>query len=275
MVPYLSNFDQIKQEAYRLLSYSLPEIRSMDEEYVINLCCAFVASAHKKLTEYSNKYFGGELGEVYLLWNQYLWGQCCGRGGNIGLNPIMIFRAEENQICETLMHELTHYIHHQHHLPFWQHLQHLLFLEGLIAEEKPLRPEESEVKGRYVLYLGEEKVTDFWFYSESYGFKGLHFVQPDGKYSDMDIQIENKRLIEEILLQKLFKYQDLIVWRRANNSATFLVDDAGNFIPMRPLWDKYIERYHLKSVLRLRFYNPSVAKKVKHININDYKPFRP
>lgn len=275
MVPYLSNFDQIKQEAYRLLGYSLPEIRSMDEEYVINLCCAFVASAHKKLTEYSNKYFGGELGDVYLLWNQYAWGECCGRGGNIGLNPIMIFKSEENQICETLMHELTHYIHHHHQILFLQHLQHLLYLEGLIAEEKPLRLEERDIKGQYDLYLGEEKVTTIWYYSQSAGYRWLHFVQPDGKYSDLDTQIEEKRLKEEILLQKLFKYQDLIVWRRANNSATFLVDDAGDFIPMRPLWDKYIEIYHLESVLRLRFYNPSVAKNIKRININNYKPFRP
>ena len=40
MIPYLSTFEQIQQEAQKLVNLKIKDIRCLDEEVVINLWCA-------------------------------------------------------------------------------------------------------------------------------------------------------------------------------------------------------------------------------------------
>jgi hypothetical protein len=134
MPPYLSNFKQVLLEAKRLTSYSLDEVRHMDDEYIINLCCAFIATAYEKIFEYSVKYFDrGKNRTLHLSMYPKNLGECA--GNCINLNPFLMFYYNESYFLEVLLHELTHTIYLDHGVEFLHYLQHVLFMEGLITEK--------------------------------------------------------------------------------------------------------------------------------------------
>ena len=136
-------------EANRLASYSLREIRTMDEEYIVNVYCAFMSIVQKKVREYSKKHFGNTPITMYFERLRYAMASFSGdrSGGTICFDPEDVFYIMTDEcLNELLLHELTHSIYMGHKLEFWQHLQHVLYLEGIIKEEKTFR---LEPEGKY------------------------------------------------------------------------------------------------------------------------------
>ena len=215
MPPYLSNFEQIHHEAVRLAGYKMNEIRNMDEEYIINVCCACVAVAYTKIQKYAEKYFVGFSSKINLFYHKLCEGRYHFESGNISINPDVIFSKEE---CfnEVLFHELTHSIYYDHSIEFWQHLQHLLYLEGLIKEKKDFRI--SEQSGSYAVYYGDRRINN----GEEIM---MRFIETGSCWSD---NIES-------LFRRVFYYQDILRYRRTGTSS-YLIDDNSNFIAMEPIW---------------------------------------
>ena len=94
MIPYLSTFEQIQQEAQKLVNLKIKDIRCLDEEVVINLWCAFIAVAYQKAAFFAAKYnFSGFSGKLYLFNSNRLTGAIgkCTRDGRIGLTQIWCF----------------------------------------------------------------------------------------------------------------------------------------------------------------------------------------
>lgn len=255
--PYLSNFEQIHHEAIRLAGYKMNEICNMDEEYIINVLCAFVAVAYNKIQKYAEKYFGGFSNKINLFYNKLVMGRYDFVSGNISINPDIIF-YEEDVFDEVLLHELTHSIYHDHRIEFWQHLQHLFYLEGLIKEEKEFRI--SEQSGSRAVYYGERKIGN------NDQRIMMHFVENSG--SDRYDNIEK-------LFRRVFYYQDIMRYRKTGTSS-YLIDDNNNFISMEPIWRKYALRYNIEPIFLLQMSCMDEDRMRRNsVNVNNYETFKP
>lgn len=98
MIPYLSTFEQIQQEAQKLINLKIKDIPCLDEEVVINLWCAFIAVAYQKVAFFAAKYnFSGFSGKLYLFKSNRLTGIVgqCTRDGLIGLDLDLVFPPEQ------------------------------------------------------------------------------------------------------------------------------------------------------------------------------------
>lgn len=255
MPPYLSNFEQIHHEAVRLAGHKMNEIRNMDEEFIINACCACVAVAYTKIQKYGEKYFGGFSSKINLFYHKLCQGRYHFESGNISINPDVIFSKEE---CfnEVLLHELTHSIYHDHRIEFWQHLQHLLYLEGLIKEKKDFRI--CEQSGSYAVYYGDRRINN--------GKRiMMRFIETGGGCWSDNI---------ESLFRRVFYYQDLLRYRKTGTS--YLIDDNNNFISMEPIWRKYVLRYNIDPIFLLQMSCMDEDRMRKNaVNFNNYETFKP
>ena len=112
MIPYLSTFEQIQQEAQKLVNLKIKDIRCLDEEVVINLWCAFIAVAYQKAAFFAAKYnFSGFSGKLYLFNSNRLTGTIgkCTRDGRIGLNPDLVFYQE---VCLNEVNSFSNFSKH-------------------------------------------------------------------------------------------------------------------------------------------------------------------
>lgn len=271
MIPYLSTFEQIQQEAQKLVNLKIKDIRCLDEEVIINLWCAFIAVAYQKAAFFAAKYnFSGFSGKLYLLNSNRLTraiGRCT-RGGLIGLNPDLVFFQE---VClnEIILHELTHTIYFHHRIEFWQHLENLLYEEGIkqVKRNFVLKP----VRGQ--LYLACEgidlkDINIIGYYSPKKGIRGVQMLQTvecQRMHGDYDRSLELKK--------RIFYRTEICAYRKANNT-TIIVDDNGEFIFTRPIWEKYMERYNISDVLQIDAYDLTHLF-INQLNTRDFKVFNP
>ena len=242
MMTYLSDFEQIQQEAIGLSLKKMQDIRRLDEDYVVNLCCALVAIARDRIAGYVEKYkFDRFSGRLQLVGGNRIFGKYTNTG-SICLNPMLIF-GSYRYFNYVILHELTHTVYFHHRIEFWQYLQHLMYSEGLVSKEMPFRLEE-ENKCLY-LYHGERKVTDYWLnrYTKEAGF-GKVSLLPDSEIPVMSMK-------QKAIFYRVFNGNKLSRYRRFDNS-TYLVGANGQVIPMLPVWEQYIEKYHLASCLELK-----------------------
>ena len=242
MIPYLSDFEQIQQEAIRLSSNKIQDIRKLDEDYVVNLCCALVAIARDKIAEYVEKYkFDSFSGKLLLIGGNRILGKYTNTG-SICLNPMLIF-GSDRYFNYVILHELTHTVYFHHRIEFWQYLQHLMYSEGLVSKEMPFRLVEED-KCLY-LYHGEKNVTDYWLnrYTKEDGF-GKVSLLPDSEIPVMSMK-------QKAIFYRVFNKNKLSMYRKVGNSA-YLVGADGQVMPMLPVWEQYTEKYHLASCLELK-----------------------
>lgn len=271
MIPYLSTFEQIQQEAQKLVDLKIKDIRCLDEEVVINLWCAFIAVAYQKAAFFAAKYnFSGFSGKLYLFNSKGLIrsiGECT-RDGRIGLNPDLVF-LQEVVLNEVILHELTHTIYHHHPIEFWQHLENLLYEEGIYHVKRNFVL--KQVSGR--LYLACEGIdlkdmNIIGEYSPKKGIRGVQMLQID-KYQRMHWDYD--RILE--LKKRVFYRTEICAYRKANNT-TIIVDDNGEFIFTRPIWEKYMERYNISDVLQIDAYDWTHPF-INQLNTRDFKVFNP
>lgn len=115
MVNFLTTFDEIQEEAVRLLSLRPCEIKKLDAEIVINLYCAFAKWVGSHIAEYADKYnypcYGFRIKRIH----KYL-GYCS--GGWIAIDINSMFLSEIN-LKELILHELTYVIHYNYEPEFW------------------------------------------------------------------------------------------------------------------------------------------------------------
>jgi len=242
MIPYLSDFEQIQQEAIRLSSNKIQDIRRLDEDYVVNLCCAFIAIARDRINMYVEKYkFNKFSGKLLLVGGNRILGKHT-NAGSIYLNPMLIF-GSGRYFNYVILHELTHSVYFHHRIEFWQYLQHLMYSEGLVSIEKPFRLEEED-KCLY-LYHGEKKVSDYWLnrYTKEDGF-GKVSLLPDSEIPAMSMK-------QNAMFYRVFNKSKLSRYRKFDNSA-YLVGADGQVMPILPVWEQYTEKYHLASCLELK-----------------------
>ena len=271
MIPYLSTFEQIQQEAQKLVNLKIKDIRCLDEEVVINLLCAFIAVAYQKAAFFAAKYnFSGFSGKLYLFNSNRLTGAIgrCTRDGRIGLNPDLVF-SQEVCLNEVILHELTHTIYHHHPIEFWQHLENLLYEEGIYHVKRNFVL--KQVSGR--LYLACEgidlkDINIIGEYSPKKGIRGVQMLQID-KYQRMHWDYD--RILE--LKKRVFYRTEICAYRKANNT-TIIVDDNGEFIFTRPIWEKYMERYNISDVLQIDAYDRTYPF-INQLNTRDFKVFNP
>ena len=271
MIPYLSTFEQIQQEAQKLVNLKIKDIRCLDEEVVINLWCAFIAVAYQKAAFFAAKYnFSGFSGKLYLFNSNRLTGAIgrCTRDGRIGLNPDLVF-SQEVCLNEVILHELTHTIYLHHRIEFWQHLENLLYEEGInpVKRKFVLKP----VRGR--LYFACEgidlkDINIIGYYSPKKGIRGVQMLQID-KYQRMHWDYD--RILE--LKKRVFYRTEICAYRKANNT-TIIVDDNGEFIFTRPIWEKYMERYNISDVLQIDACDWTYPF-INQLNTRDFKVFNP
>ena len=271
MIPYLSTFEQIQQEAQKLVNLKIKDIRCLDEEVVINLWCAFIAVAYQKAAFFAAKYnFSGFSGKLYLFNSKGLIRSIgkCTRDGRIGLNPDLVF-LQEVVLNEVILHELTHTIYHHHPIEFWQHLENLLYEEGIYHVKRNFVL--KQVSGR--LYLACEgidlkDINIIGEYSPKKGIRGVQMLQID-KYQRMHWDYD--RILE--LKKRVFYRTEICAYRKANNT-TIIVDDNGEFIFTRPIWEKYMERYNISDVLQIDAYDLTHPF-INQLNTRDFKVFNP
>ena len=271
MIPYLSTFEQIQQEAQKLVNLKIKDIRCLDEEVVINLLCAFIAVAYQKAAFFAAKYnFSGFSGKLYLFNSNRLTGAIgrCTRDGRIGLNPDLVF-LQEVVLNEVILHELTHTIYHHHPIEFWQHLENLLYEEGIYHVKRNFVL--KQVSGR--LYLACEgidlkDINIIGEYSPKKGIRGVQMLQID-KYQRMHWDYD--RILE--LKKRVFYRTEICAYRKANNT-TIIVDDNGEFIFTRPIWEKYMERYNISDVLQIDACDWTYPF-INQLNTRDFKVFNP
>lgn len=271
MIPYLSTFEQIQQEAQKLINLKIKDIRCLDEEVVINLWCAFIAVAYQKAAFFAAKYnFSGFSGKLYLLNSNRLTrtiGRCT-RGGLIGLNPDLVFYQE---VClnTIILHELTHTIYFHHRIEFWQHLENLLYEEGIkqVKRNFVLKPVRGQL---YFAYEGIDlkDINIIGYYSPKKGIRGVQMLQTvecQRMHGDYDRSLELKK--------RIFYRTEICAYRKANNT-TIIVDDNGEFIFTRPIWEKYMERYNISDVLQIDAYDLTHLF-INQLNTRDFKVFNP
>lgn len=272
MIPTLLSFEQIQQEAKRLIELRITDIRHIDEEFVVNLLCAFIAVAHKMTTDYTKKYnltgFNGKLSVV----NSKRAGGRCSDVGQISLNPMVVF-GNEQFFRYIILHELAHTKYHHHRVEFWEYLQHILYAEKIIDEVKPFRL-VVDLNGYLQLYRGDEQITgNSWrsmFYREKEGYGEISFLLASG-YAGEEGVTEKK----SALLSRVFEKEKLSEYRRAKNN-TYLVDDENTPLSMCPIWDKYIDIYGIRSFFVLTMDMWSLARtKDTRLNIREFKAFVP
>ena len=271
MIPYLSTFEQIQQEAQKLVNLKIKDIRCLDEEVVINLWCAFIAVAYQKAAFFAAKYnFSGFSGKLYLFNSNRLTGAIgrCTRDGRIGLNPDLVF-SQEVVLNEVILHELTHTIYHHHRIEFWQHLENLLYEEGInpVKRKFVLKP----VRGRlYFAYEGIdlEDINIIGYYSLKKGIRGVQMLQT---VECQRMHWDYDRILE--LKKRVFYRTEICAYRKANNT-TIIVDDNGEFIFTRPIWEKYMERYNISDVLQIDAYDRTYPF-INQLNTRYFKVFNP
>ena len=271
MIPYLSTFEQIQQEAQKLINLKIKDIRCLDEEVVINLWCAFIAVAYQKAAFFAAKYnFSGFSGKLYLFNSKGLIrsiGECT-RDGRIGLNPDLVF-LQEVVLNEVILHELTHTLYYHHPIEFWQHLENLLYEEGIYHVKRNFVL--KQVSGR--LYLACEgidlkDINIIGEYSPKKGIRGVRMLQTVKRqrmHGDYDRTLELKK--------RVFYRTEICAYRKANNT-TIIVDDNGEFIFTRPIWEKYMERYNISDVLQIDAYDRTYPF-INQLNTRDFKVFNP
>ena len=272
MIPTLLSFEQIQQEAKRLVELRITDIRHLDEEYVVNLLCAFIAVANKMTNSYAEKYnltgFNGKLSVV----NSKRAGGRCSDVGQISLNPMVVF-GNEQYLRYIILHELAHTKFHHHRVEFWEYLQQLLYSENIINEVKPFRL-VVDSHGHLQLYWGEEQITgNSWrnmFYRTKEGYGDISFL-PDSGYAGED-GISDKK---SALMSRVFEKEKLSKYRKAKNN-TYLVDNENIPLSMRPIWDKYIDIYGIRSFFVLTMDMWSLARsKDTRLNVREFKVFVP
>ena len=272
MIPTLLTIEQIHQEARRLVDLKITDIRHLDEEFVVNLLCAFMAVAHKMTSSYAEKYnltgFNGKLSVV----NSKRAGGRCSDVGQISLNPMVIF-GDEQFLRYIILHELAHTKYHHHRVEFWEYLQHILYAENIINEVKPFRLVVDSHR-HLQLYWGDEQITgNSWrnmFYRAKERYGDISFL-PDSGYAGEDGITEKK----SALMNRVFEKEKLSKYRKAKNN-TYLVDDENIPLSMRPIWDKYIDIYGIRSFFVLTMDMWSLARsKDTRLNVREFKVFVP
>ena len=272
MIPTLLTIEQIHQEARRLVDLKITDIRHLDEEYVVNLLCAFIAVAHKMTNSYAEKYnltgFNGKLTLV----NSKRAGGRCSDVGQISLNPMVVF-GNKQYLRYIILHELAHTKYHHHRVEFWEYLQHILYAEKIINEVKPFRL-VVDPHGHLQLYWGDEQITgNSWrsmFYRAKEGYGNISFLSASG-YAGKDGITEKKAA----LMSRVFEKEKLSKYRKVKNN-TYLVDDENTPLLMRPIWDKYIDIYGIRSFFVLTMDMWSLARsKDTRLNVREFKVFNP
>lgn len=271
MIPYLSTFEQIQQEAQKLINLKIKDIRCLDEEVVINLWCAFIAVAYQKAAFFAAKYnFSGFSGKLYLFNSNRLTGAIgrCTRDGRIGLNPDLVF-SQEVHWNQLILHELTHTIYLHHRIEFWQHLENLLYEEGInpVKRKFVLKP----VRGRLYFAcegIDLEDIKIIGYYSLKKGIRGVPMLQT---IECQRMHWDYDRILE--LKKRVFYRTEICAYRKANNT-TIIVDDNGEFIFTRPIWEKYMERYNISDVLQIDAYDRTYPY-INQLNTRDFKVFNP
>lgn len=272
MIPTLLTFEQIQQEAKRLVDLKITDIRHLDEKYVVNLLCAFLAVAYKMTTAYVDKYnltgFNGKLSVV----NSRRAGGRCSEVGQISLNPMVVFGTEQ-YLRYIILHELAHTKYHHHRVEFWEYLQHILYAEKIIDEVRPFRLVVDR-SGYLQLYRGDEQITGNSWRSMSYqvkdGYGDIMFLPVSGYAGEEGIT--EKKLA---LMSRVFEKEKLTEYRKAKNN-TYLVDDENTPLSMRPIWDKYVDIYGIRSFFVLTMDMWSLARtKDTRLNVREFKVFIP
>lgn len=272
MIPILLTFEQIQQEAKRLIDLKISDIRHLDEDYVVNLLCAFIAVAYKMTTAYAEKYnLTGFNGKLDLINSKRAGGRCSDQG-RISLNPMVVF-GNERCLRYIVLHELAHTKHHHHRVEFWEYLQQILYAEKIINEVKPFKL-VTDSYGRLQLYWGDKQVTgNSWEqmkYQAKEGFKYIEFL-PSSDYYGENGNIDKKLA----LISRVFVNEKLSEYRKAKNN-TYLVDDENTPLSMRPIWDKYIDIYGIRSFFILTMDMWSLARsKDTRLNVREFKVFEP
>ncbi len=271
MIPILLTFEQIHQEAQRLIDFKITDIRHLDEAYVINLMCAFIAIAYKMVTAYAKKYnLSGFNGKLDLINSKRAGGRCSDQG-RISLNPMVVF-GNERCLRYIVLHELAHTKHHHHRVEFWEYLQQILYAEKIINEVKPFKL-LTDSYGHLQLYWGYEQVTgnswDQMIYQAKEGFKYIEFL-PSSDYYGENGNIDKKLA----LISRVFAKEKILKYRKADNN-TFLADDDGAGLPLLPIWDEYIDGYNIRSFFDYKMDVLGVARFKKSMNARDFKTFVP
>ena len=184
------------------------------------------------------------------------------------LNPDLVF-YQEVDLNEVILHELTHTIYFHHRIEFWQHLENLLYEEGInpVKRNFVLKP----VRGQ--LYLACEgidlkDINIIGEYSPKKGIRGVRMLQTVKRqrmHGDYDRTLELKK--------RVFYKTEICAYRKANNT-TIIVDDNGEFIFTRPVWEKYMERYNISDVLQIDAYDRTYPF-INQLNTRDFKVFNP
>ena len=192
----------------------------------------------------------------------------CRRGGLIGVKPDLVF-YQEVDLNEVILHELTHTIYFHHRIEFWQHLENLLYEEGInpVKRKFVLKP----VRGRlYFAYEGIdlEDINIIGYYSLKKGIRGVQMLQT---VKCQRMHWDYDRILE--LKKRVFYRTEICAYRKANNT-TIIVDDNGEFIFTRPIWEKYMERYNISDVLQFDASNWTYPFRNK-LNTRDFKVFNP
>ena len=130
MVNYLTTFDEIQEEAVRLLSLRPCEIKKLDAEIVINLYCAFAKWVGSHIAEYAEKInypcYGFRIERIHKSL-----GYCSGKWITIDINSMFL---SEINLKELILHELTYVIHYNYEPEFWNQLVSNLNAENLLEE---------------------------------------------------------------------------------------------------------------------------------------------
>lgn len=184
------------------------------------------------------------------------------------VKPRLVF-SQEVVLNEVILHELTHTIYHHHRIEFWQHLENLLYEEGInpLKRKFVLKP----VRGRLYFAcegIDLEDIKIIGYYSLKKGIRGvpmLQTVECQRMHWDYD------RILE--LKKRVFYRTEICAYRKANNT-TIIVDDNGEFIFTRPIWEKYMERYNISDVLQIDAYDRTYPF-INQLNTRDFKVFNP
>ena len=76
-------------------------------------------------------------------------------------------------------------------------------------------------------------------------------------------------------MSRVFEKEKLSQYRKANKT-TYLVDDDATALSMRPIWDKYIDIYEIRSVYVLNWDLWSFARsKDTGLNVKNFSVFTP
>lgn len=236
MVNFLTTFDEIQEEAVRLLSLRPCEIKKLDAEIVINLYCAFAKWVGSHIAEYADKYnypcYGFRIERIH----KYL-GYCSGKWITIDINSMFL---SEINLKELILHELTYVIHYNYEPEFWNQLVSNLNAENLLEEGNKDHIFEVRVNnyGVRLLYDNGNRV-------------GVCFQSKDALVRGIYVNIDGYNLTHQQYIYKQLPRLG-ILWNRImdKNGNRRLLDmsrlcDNGWHLPLWDVWNKYFERYGL------------------------------